>query len=95
VVIGLIVDVPDPGMHGPPRKPGRKIVNTPQIVRWLVTGFIVGATALAVLAWGPDEPSTTQPSAAMTMAFAVVSLGAAGRGTNKKVTTRLAAQASA
>ena len=59
VVIGFIVDVPDPGvMQRPPRKPGTKIVNPPQIVRWVVTGFIVAATALAVLAWGPDEPST-------------------------------------
>ncbi len=59
VVIGFIVDVPDPGvMQRPPRKPGTRIVNPPQIIRWVVTGFIVAATALAVLAWGPDEPST-------------------------------------
>jgi len=81
VVIGFIVDVPDPGvMQRPPRKPGTKIVNTPQIVRWIVSGFIVAATALAVLAWGPGEPSTTEPSAAMTMAFAIVSLSAVNIG---------------
>jgi P-type Ca2+ transporter type 2C len=81
VVIGFIVDVPDPGvMQRPPRKPGTKIVNTPQIVRWIATGFIVAATALAVLAWGPDEPSTTEPSAAMTMAFAIVSISAVNIG---------------
>src|SRR5215207_9965879 len=81
VVIGFIADVPDPGvMHRPPRKPGTKIVNPPQIIRWVVTGFIVAATALAVLAWGPDEPSTTQPSAVMTMAFAIVSLSAVNIG---------------
>ncbi len=81
VVIGFIVDVPDPGvMQRPPRKPGTKIVNTPQIVRWVVTGFIVAATALAVLAWGPDEPSTTDPSASMTMVFAIVSLSAVNIG---------------
>ena len=60
VVIGFIVDVPDPGvMQRPPRKPGTKIVNTPQIIRWVVSGFVVAAIALAVLEWGPDEPSTT------------------------------------
>ena len=60
VVIGFIVDVPDPGvMQRPPRKPGTKIVNRPQIIRWVVTGFVVAATALAVLEWGPDKPSTT------------------------------------
>jgi P-type Ca2+ transporter type 2C len=81
VVIGLIVDVPDPGvMQRPPRTPGTKIVTTPQIVRWVVTGFIVAACGLGVLAWGPDEPSTTSPSAAMTMAFAVVSLSAVNIG---------------
>jgi Ca2+-transporting ATPase len=81
VVIGFIVDVPDPGvMQRPPRKPGTKIVNPPQIVRWAVTGFIVAASALAVLAWGPDEPSTTQASASMTMAFAIVSLSAVNIG---------------
>ena len=63
VVIGFIVDVPDPGvMQRPPRKPGTKIVTRAQIVRWVVTGFMVAASALAVLAWGPDEPSTTEPS---------------------------------
>ena len=81
VVIGFIVDVPDPGvMQRPPRKPGTKIVNPPQIIRWVVTGFIVAASALAVLAWGPDEPSTEQPSAAMTMAFAIVSFSAVNIG---------------
>jgi Ca2+-transporting ATPase len=81
VVIGFIVDVPDPGvMQRPPRTPGTKIVNTPQIVRWVVTGFILAACGLAVLAWGPDEPSTTHPSASMTMTFAVVSLSAVNVG---------------
>ena len=59
-----------------PREPGARIVNTPQVVRWLVSGFLVAASALAVLAWGPDEPSTTDPSVSMTMAFAIVSLSA-------------------
>ena len=56
VVIGFIVDVPDPGvMQRPPRKPGTKIVNRPQIIRWFVTGFVLAATALAVLEWGPGQ----------------------------------------
>jgi Ca2+-transporting ATPase len=77
VVVGLIVDVPDPGvMQMPPRKPGTRIVNGPQIVRWLVSGFLVAACALAVLEWGPDEPSTTVASKSMTMAFGIVALSA-------------------
>jgi Ca2+-transporting ATPase len=81
VVVGFIVDVPDPSvMQRPPRKPGTRIVTGPQIVRWLVTGFAVAGSALAVLAWGPDEPSTTQPSISMTMAFAVVAMSAVNMG---------------
>jgi Ca2+-transporting ATPase len=81
VVIGFIVDVPDPGvMQRPPRKPGTKIVTTPQIIRWFVTGFVVAVTALCVLVWGPGNPSTTQASASMTMAFAIISLSAVNIG---------------
>jgi len=81
VVIGFIVDVPDPGvMQRPPRPPGTKIVNRPQIIRWFVTGFVVAATALSVLEWGPGKPSTEHGSTSMTMAFAVVSLSAVNIG---------------
>ncbi|MET1000841.1 MAG: cation-translocating P-type ATPase [Acidimicrobiia bacterium] len=81
VVIGFIADVPDPSvMQRPPRKPGTRIVTRPQVIRWLVSGFIVAGLALAVLQWGPDEPSTTDPSVAMTMAFAIVALSAVNLG---------------
>jgi Ca2+-transporting ATPase len=81
VVIGFIADVPDPSvMRRPPRKPGTRIVTGRQIVRWVVSGFAVAASALAVLEWGPDEPSTTLPSISMTMAFAVVAMSAVNLG---------------
>ena len=81
VVVGFIVDVPDPSvMQRPPRQPGTKIVNTPQVLRWVASGFVVAATALGLLAWGPDKPSTTLPSISMTMAFAFVSLTAVNLG---------------
>ena len=77
VVVGLIVDVPDPGvMQMPPRKPGTRIVSRPQVLRWLVSGLLVALCALAVLQWGPDKPSTTDPSVSMTMAFGIVALSA-------------------
>jgi Ca2+-transporting ATPase len=80
-VIGFIVDVPDPGvMQRPPRKPGTKIVNRPQVIRWVVTGFAIAATALCVLAFGPGNPSTTHASQSMTMAFAIVSFSAVNIG---------------
>jgi Ca2+-transporting ATPase len=81
VVVGFIVDVPDPSvMQQPPRKPGTKIVNPPQIVRWAITGFAVAVTALLVLNFGPDSPSTDHASASMTMAFAIVSMSAVNLG---------------
>ncbi|MDR0359962.1 MAG: cation-transporting P-type ATPase, partial [bacterium] len=81
VVVGLIADAPDPSvMERPPRKPGTKIVNTPQVIRWLVTGFAVAVTALALLVWGPDKPSTVHPSVSMTMAFAVLALSTVNLG---------------
>jgi Ca2+-transporting ATPase len=81
VVVGFIVDVPDPGvMQRPPRTPGSRIATRAQTVRWAISGFIIAALALMVLAWGPDQPSTTDPSVSMTMAFAVVALSAVNNG---------------
>ena len=81
VVIGFIVDVPDPGvMQRPPRQPGSRIATRAQTVRWAISGFIIASLALMVLSWGPDEPSTTFPSVSMTMAFAVVALSAVNNG---------------
>jgi len=73
--------VPDPSvMRRPPRKPGTKMVNRPQLVRWFASGFLVAATALAVLEWGPGKPSTTHASVNMTMAFAIISFSAVNIG---------------
>src|SRR5262252_5124085 len=81
VVIGFIVDVPDPGvMQRPPRKPGTKIVTRPWIIRWFIFGFVVAVTALLVLEFGPGKPSTTEASVNMTMAFAIVSFSAVNMG---------------
>ena len=81
VVVGFIVDVPDPSvMQRPPRKPGTRIVTRPQVVRWLVSGFLVAVIALSLLEWGPDTPSTDHASQSMTMAFAVVAFSAVNLG---------------
>ena len=81
VVVGFIVDVPDPGvMQRPPRAPGTRIVNGPQIVRWVISGFVIAVSALALLEWGPDEPSASGGSVSMTMAFAVVALSGVNLG---------------
>ncbi len=81
VVIGFIVDVPDPSvMERPPRVPGTKIATRSQSVRWAIGGFLIAAPALALLEIGPDDPSTTVGSASMTMAFAVVALAGVNNG---------------
>ena len=81
VVVGFIVDVPDPGvMDRPPRRPGTKIANGAQTVRWVISGFLIAAPALWLLEYGPDDPSTTVGSASMTMAFAVVALAGVNNG---------------
>jgi Ca2+-transporting ATPase len=81
VVVGFVVDVPDPSvMERPPRAPGTRIVNPPQVIRWLIGGFLVAVSALAVLQWGPDAPSTKHGSVSMTMAFAIVALSAVNLG---------------
>jgi Ca2+-transporting ATPase len=81
VVIGFIADVPDPSvMQRPPRKPGTRIVNRPQIIRWLLSGLLVAATGLLILDLGPDNPSTTHASVSMTMAFAFVAFTAVNLG---------------
>src|SRR4051794_683272 len=81
VVVGFITDVADPGvMHEPPRRPGTKMVNPPQLVRWALSGFVIAFAALAVLEWGPGKPSTMDASTPMTMAFAVVALSAVNLG---------------
>lgn len=81
VVIGLIVDVPDPGvMDRPPREPGSRIATGSQAVRWAISGVLISGSALALLEWGPDVPSTVDPSTSMTMAFAVIALSAVNNG---------------
>jgi P-type Ca2+ transporter type 2C len=81
VVIGFIVDTPDPGvMQRPPRKPGTKIVTRAWVIRWFIFGLVIAGAALSVLQWGPGEASTEEPSVPMTMAFAIVSLSAVNVG---------------
>ena len=67
-------------MQRPPRKPGTRIVNPPQVIRWVLSGLVVAVTALLILDLGPDKPSTTHASASMTMAFAFVALTAVNLG---------------
>ena len=83
VVIGFIVDVPDPGvMQRPPRKPGTRIVTTPAdrpLGRSAASSS--PACALAVLRVGPGRAEHhARRRSSMTMAFAIVALSAVNLG---------------
>jgi P-type Ca2+ transporter type 2C len=75
-VIVIATDAGDPDvMNRPPRDPNVPITNRPAIVRWVLYGSVLCATALVPLIAGPDTLHVNQPSASMTMAFVVVGLG--------------------
>ena len=76
---GVVVIAVDPGdpdvMTRPPRDPRLTITNRRAVSLWLLYAGVLFVAALIPLVAGPDEPSPDQPSAAMTMTFAVMGLG--------------------
>jgi P-type Ca2+ transporter type 2C len=76
---GVVVIAVEPGdpdiMSRPPRDPNLPIANRSAIVAWLLYATVLFLAALAPLVLGPDEPSISRPSAAMTMTFVVMGLG--------------------
>ena len=80
VIFPVIVVAQDPGapdiMSRPPRDPKVPLTNAHSVWRWILYGSVRFLPAFACLVWGPDAPSHDAPSASMTMAFAVIALGA-------------------
>jgi Ca2+-transporting ATPase len=80
VIFPVIVVAQDPGapdiMSRPPRDPKVPLTNAASVWRWILYGSVRFLPAFACLVWGPDAPSHDAPSASMTMAFAVIALGA-------------------
>jgi Ca2+-transporting ATPase len=78
-VVGVIIIAVDPGdpdvMRRPPRDPRVTITNRAAVLLWLLYATVLFAAALVPLVAGPDEPSTTAPSATLTMSFVVMGLG--------------------
>ncbi len=78
-VAGVVVITVDPGdpdvMNRPPRDPKIPITNRSAILFWILYGLVLFVAALVPLVAGPDAPSTTQPSASLTMTFVVMGLG--------------------
>jgi Ca2+-transporting ATPase len=86
---GVVVLALDPGdpdvMQRPPRDPRVPITNGSAITTWIVYGSVLALAGFLPLVIGPDDPSTTHPSAALTMAFMVMGLSTVGNAlTNRR-----------
>ena len=75
VIVIMIAPVQRGLMQLPPRDPSHKLTNSAEVVRWLLYGGTLFFVTLVPLLWGPDDPTATAPSAAMTMAFIVMGFG--------------------
>ncbi|MET0812277.1 MAG: cation-translocating P-type ATPase [Microbacterium sp.] len=75
-VLAIAADAAPPGiMDRPPRDPKLGVANGGALAEWGLYGLAIFLASWAPLVWGPDEPSATEPSHAMTMAYVVVGLG--------------------
>ena len=75
-VVVILLEPINPGLMGrPPRDPSVSLTNRPEVIRWLMYGSTLFFVTLVPLMWGPDEPSAVDPTASMTMAFAVMAFG--------------------
>jgi Ca2+-transporting ATPase len=75
VLVIMIAPVQPGLMRRAPRDPSHKLTNRAEVVRWLIYGGALFFMTLAPLLWGPDEPTSTEASASMTMAFMVMGFG--------------------
>ena len=75
-VFAIAADAQPPGiMDRPPRNPKLGVANGGALAEWGLYGFAIFLASWIPLVWGPDEPSPTEPSHAMKMAYVVVGLG--------------------
>ena len=70
---GVVIIALDPGdpdvMHRPPRDPKVPITNRTAVILWVIYGAVLAAAAFVPLVAGPDDPSTSHPTASLTMTF--------------------------
>ncbi|KQZ83252.1 metal-transporting ATPase [Microbacterium sp. Root166] len=75
VIVIMLDPVPDGIMQKAPRDPKKPISNRGAVVMWFVYGFLIFATSLVPLLLYPDQSSSTEPNAPVTMAFVIAALG--------------------
>lgn len=84
VIFSVMAIAQDPGdpdvMLRPPRDRSVPITNLAAMASWGVYALVLFAAALIPLVAGPDDLSPDAPSAAMTMTFVVLGLGAVANG---------------
>ncbi len=75
-VVVIILEPVNPGiMEQRPRDPSVTLANRWEVSRWLIYGSTLFFVTLIPLLWGPDDPSPSNASASMTMAFVVMAFG--------------------
>lgn len=75
-VIAILLEPVSPGlMQRPPRDPKVPLTNRAEILRWMIYGGALFVVTLVPLLAGPDVPLAFEPTASMTMAYAVMALG--------------------
>ena len=75
-VFAISADAAPPGiMDRAPRDPKLGVANLGALAEWGLYGAAIFLASWVPLVWGPDEPSPTEPSQSMTMAYVVVGLG--------------------
>jgi Ca2+-transporting ATPase len=74
-VIAIMTDDTDPNvMRDKPRDPTVAIFNARTGPRWIAYGLVLGGMSTIPLVWGPDQPSISNASISMTMAFCVMGI---------------------
>lgn len=79
VGVGIIaLDPGDPDvMLRRPRDPSLAITNSSAVLTWIGYAAVLFCAAIIPLIAGPDAPSTSQPTASLTMTFVVLGFGTA------------------
>lgn len=76
VIVILLDPVPDGIMLKPPRDPKKTIANGGAVTLWFVYGGLLFLMTLVPLLMFPDQLSSTEPNAPVTMTFVVAAFGA-------------------